>query len=153
MKVKSESEVAQSCLTVRDPVDCSLPGSSVHGIFQARVLEWGAIALVVGNYGWSFCGSLIWRLGSLGFSRPLCTSILKVPELKNCALLTQRRTIYLKSEQTINYLEIIGVMLVFLLSLIFHPKIDFVRHACPAVWRWFLQCRESGVIHTWASHK
>ena len=44
MKVKSESEVAQSCLTPSDPIDCSLPGSSVHGIFQARVLEWGAIA-------------------------------------------------------------------------------------------------------------
>ena len=44
MKVKSESEVAQSCQTLSDPMDCSLPGSSVHGIFQARVLEWGAIA-------------------------------------------------------------------------------------------------------------
>ena len=44
MKVKSESEVAQSCLTLRDPMDCSPPGSSAHGIFQARVLEWGAIA-------------------------------------------------------------------------------------------------------------
>jgi len=44
MKVKSETEVAQSCLTLHDPMDCSLPGSSVHGIFQARVLEWGAIA-------------------------------------------------------------------------------------------------------------
>ena len=44
MKVKSESEVAQSYSTLSDPVDCSLPGSSVHGIFQARVLEWGAIA-------------------------------------------------------------------------------------------------------------
>ena len=44
MKVKSESEVAQSCLTPRDPMDCSLPGCSVHGIFQARVLEWGALA-------------------------------------------------------------------------------------------------------------
>ena len=43
-KVKSESEVAQSCPTLRDPIDCSLPGSSVHGIFQARVLEWGATA-------------------------------------------------------------------------------------------------------------
>ena len=43
MKVKIESEVAQSCPTLRDPMDCSLPGSSVHGIFQARVLEWGAI--------------------------------------------------------------------------------------------------------------
>ena len=52
MKVKSESEVAQSCLTLRDPMDCSPPGSSVHGIFQARVLEWGAIA---------FSG-LLWRL-------------------------------------------------------------------------------------------
>ena len=44
MKVKSESEVPQSCLTFRDPLDFSLPGSSVHGIFQARVLEWDAIA-------------------------------------------------------------------------------------------------------------
>ena len=44
MKVKSESEVAQSCLTLSDPMDCSLRGTSVHGIFQARVLEWGAIA-------------------------------------------------------------------------------------------------------------
>ena len=43
MKVKSESEVAQLCLTLRDPMDCSPPGSSIHGIFQARVLEWGAI--------------------------------------------------------------------------------------------------------------
>ena len=44
MKMKSESEVAQSCPTLSDPVDCSPPGSSIHGIFQARVLEWGAIA-------------------------------------------------------------------------------------------------------------
>ena len=44
MKVKSESEVAQSCLTLSDPMDCSPPGSSVHGIFQAKVLEWVAIA-------------------------------------------------------------------------------------------------------------
>ena len=44
MKVKSESEVSQSCLTLTDLMDCSFPGSSVHGIFQARVLEWGAIA-------------------------------------------------------------------------------------------------------------
>ena len=44
MKVKSEREVAQSCLTLSDPMDCSLPGSSVRGIFQARVLEWGVIA-------------------------------------------------------------------------------------------------------------
>ena len=47
MKVKSESEVAQSCPTLSDPVDCSLPGSSIYGIFQARVLEWVAIAFSV----------------------------------------------------------------------------------------------------------
>ena len=45
MKVKSESEVAQSCPTLSDPMDCSPPGSSIYGIFQARVLEWGAIAV------------------------------------------------------------------------------------------------------------
>ena len=44
MKVKNESEVTQSCPTLSDPMDCSLPGSSAHGIFQARVLEWGAMA-------------------------------------------------------------------------------------------------------------
>ena len=46
MKVKSESEVTQSSPTLSDPMDHSLPGSSIHGIFQARVLEWGAIALL-----------------------------------------------------------------------------------------------------------
>ena len=47
MKVKSESEVAQSCPTPSDPMDCSLPGSSAHGILQARLLEWGAIAFSI----------------------------------------------------------------------------------------------------------
>ena len=47
MNVKSESEVAQLCSTPGDPMDCSLPGSSIHGIFQARVLEWGAIAFSI----------------------------------------------------------------------------------------------------------
>ena len=47
MTVKSQSEVAQSCLTLSDPMDCSLPGSSIHGIFQARVLEWDAIAFSI----------------------------------------------------------------------------------------------------------
>ena len=50
MKVKSESEVSQSCLTLCDPMDCSLPGSSIHGIFQAKVLEWGVIAFSNGQY-------------------------------------------------------------------------------------------------------
>ena len=47
MKVKSESEVTESCPTLSNPMDCSLPGSSIHEIFQARVLEWGAIAFSV----------------------------------------------------------------------------------------------------------
>jgi len=50
MKVESESEVTQLCPTLRDPMDCSLPGSSAHEIFQARVLEWVAIAFSVGSY-------------------------------------------------------------------------------------------------------
>ena len=50
MKVKRESEVAQSCPTLSDPMDCSLPGSSVHGIFQSRVLEWGAIAFSIFSF-------------------------------------------------------------------------------------------------------
>ena len=58
MKVKRESEVAQSCPTLSDPVDCSLPSSSVHGIFQARVLEWGTIAF--SGYKASKC--LSWNL-------------------------------------------------------------------------------------------
>ena len=53
MKVKSKREVTQLCMTLSDTVDCSLPGSSIHGIFQVRVLEWGAIAFSV------FCGSLM----------------------------------------------------------------------------------------------
>ena len=52
MKVKSESEIAQSCPTFSDPTDCSLPGSSVHGIFQARVLEWGASAFSDVHHRW-----------------------------------------------------------------------------------------------------
>ena len=55
MKVKSESEVAQSRPTLSDPMDCSPPGTSIHGIFQARVLEWGAIANVQINQGVQLC--------------------------------------------------------------------------------------------------
>ena len=55
MKGKIESEVAQSCPTLSDPMDCSLPGSSVHGIFQARVLEWVAIAFSVSSWDDQYC--------------------------------------------------------------------------------------------------
>ena len=62
-EVKSESEVAQSCPTLHDPMNCSLPGSSVHEIFQARVLEWGAITFSAPSYRWGEWGS--GRLGNL----------------------------------------------------------------------------------------
>ena len=73
VKVKSESEVAQSCPTLSDPMDCSLPGSSIHGIFQARVLEWGAIAfsdeLIVFSNKYQ-PRPLLWPLPSLFLSSP-----------------------------------------------------------------------------------
>ena len=69
MKVKSESAVAQSCLTLSDPMDCGPPGSSIHGIFQARVLEWGAIAFsdnvhVQSQFSDCWKGCLLWRVFS-----------------------------------------------------------------------------------------
>ena len=62
-KVKSESEVAQSCPTLSDPMDCSPPGSSAHGIFQARVLEWGAIAFSECSQGLP----ILWQMARLLF--------------------------------------------------------------------------------------
>ena len=59
MKVKSEREVAQSCPTPREPMDHSLPGSSVHEIFQARVLEWGAIAFSIALTRWTLVGKVM----------------------------------------------------------------------------------------------
>ena len=82
-KVKSESEVAQSCLTLSDPMDCSLPGSSVHGISQARVLEWVAIVFAGSHMKWvQLYGNLniLWHCLSLGmewkltFSSPVATA-------------------------------------------------------------------------------
>ena len=62
MKVKGESEVAQSYPTRSDPMDCSLPGSSIHGIFQAKVLEWGAIAFSICSYYLPFIAKLLYIL-------------------------------------------------------------------------------------------
>ena len=68
MKVKSESEVTQSCPTLSDPMDCSLPGSSVHGICQARALEWGAIEFAPkdGNAEVTFIDSEIISVAYIG---------------------------------------------------------------------------------------
>ena len=80
MKVKRESEDAQSCLTLRDPMDCSLPGSSVHEIFQARTLEWAAMAfsavlysrsLLVIHFNYSSVCTLFEILFLLGYYRIL----------------------------------------------------------------------------------
>ena len=62
MKVKSESEVTQSCPTPSDPMDCSLPGSSIHGIFQTRVMEWGAISFSNSDLQLSSCPTLCDRM-------------------------------------------------------------------------------------------
>ena len=68
VKVKSESEAAQSCLTLCNPVDCSLPGSSVRGIFQARGLEWGAVAFSEqGSWGESKMSLLLNLSGIFAF--------------------------------------------------------------------------------------
>ena len=67
MKVKSESEVAQSYPTPSDPMDCSLPGSSVHGIFQARVLEWSAIAFSLLDVR---CSCLFWEVTETTATKP-----------------------------------------------------------------------------------
>ena len=76
MKVKSESEVPQSCPTLSNPMDCSLPGSSVHGIFQARVLEWGKEYCPgkeathfqnTGYLGLYTSSDILWILRKLGF--------------------------------------------------------------------------------------
>ena len=65
MKVKSESEVTQSCPTLHDPMDCSPPGSSAHGIFQARVLEWVAIAFFYLSPRWDQILDPSWNLVSV----------------------------------------------------------------------------------------
>ena len=83
MKVKSESEVAQSCPTLHNPMDCSLPGSSIHGIFQARVLEWGAIAFSamdmslgkLWELGWTGRPSVLQFMGSQRVRHDLVTEM------------------------------------------------------------------------------
>ena len=78
MKVKSESEVAQSCPTLSDPMDCGPPGSSIHGIFQARVLEWGAIAFSVEAYNKVKWRTYCWQAEHL---RNICTSFIQARDL------------------------------------------------------------------------
>ena len=95
MKVKSESEVTQSCPTLSDPMDCSPPGPSVHGIFQARVLEWGAIAFSnIGEYIYPKANifkfkklyPLLYTLLNISFTNLCCicqTTLAKIQKLDN----------------------------------------------------------------------
>ena len=84
MKLKSEREVNQSCPTLSDPMDCSLPGSSVHGIFQARVLEWGAIAFSVSKITYSL--TFVAPNSYLSGLKPVAT-LLTIDSLPRCILM------------------------------------------------------------------
>ena len=93
MKVKSENEVAESCLTLSDPMDCSLPGSSIHGIFQARVLEWDAIAfseLLPGSHLLFLSEVLCLSYEEMLFALPSkCTLIISSLTISNTTTLVQ----------------------------------------------------------------
>ena len=80
MKLKSEREVAQSCPTLSDPMDCSLPGSSVHGICQARVLEWGAIAFSIDKILDQVKGKLMKSKQILEFSNTVSILVISCEE-------------------------------------------------------------------------
>ena len=92
MKVKSESEVAQSSLTLSDPMDCNLPGSSIHGIFQARVLEWGAIAF----------SAPAWQADALPSEPPGKTQV-KVKSLSRVRLFATPWTVAYQSPQSMEF--------------------------------------------------
>ena len=77
-----ESEVAQSCPTLSDPMDCSLPGSSIHGIFQTRVLEWGAIAFSIGLLSYNTKTLIIQAYFNLVLA-------IRTPNKDVCVLVTQ----------------------------------------------------------------
>ena len=94
MKVKSESEVAQSCPTLCNPMDCSLPGSSVHGIFQARVLGWGAIAFSEEDINHTKI-----FLSQSPKAREANTKINKWDQIKLTSFYTTKETIFLKMKR------------------------------------------------------
>ena len=82
MKVKNEREVTQSCPTLCDLMDCSLPGSSVHGIFQARVLEWVAIAFPTSNM-YKISSRRYWRISWIKYVRVYCSEFKHQTHLDN----------------------------------------------------------------------
>ena len=97
MKVKSESEVAQSCLSLLDAVDCSFPGSSVHGIVQARALEWGAFAFSMDVRGCCFLHS------SHFLPPPLCPQCILYICVSTPSLNRFIRTVFLNKFHTVKF--------------------------------------------------
>ena len=108
MRVKSESEVAQSCLTLSDPMDCSLPGSSIHGIFQARVLEWGAIAFsdfsfIMLTNSWRMCSLSLSADTHIHICMCMCVTIISMKTgtylfLVHCYTISVHKTLSRQSE-------------------------------------------------------
>ena len=102
--MKVESEVAQSCPTLSDPMDCSLPGSSIHGILQARVLEWGAIAFSdKGLYktqisDWKTNLSITWALASVPYPKAIPISYAIIP--KRVYIYVHKNTKWKKNQGT-----------------------------------------------------
>ena len=106
---ESESDVAQSCRTPSDPMNCSLPGSSVHGIFQARVLEWGAIAFSMKRcYIYCFCFFTFQNFPSISasFVEPIIPLKLLIPGLPTISLLIYPNRIFFNLQITKLFLRI-----------------------------------------------
>ena len=109
IKVKSESEVTESCPTLSDSMNCSLPGSSVHGIFQARVLEWGAIAFSMKRcYIYCFCFFTFQNFPSISasFVEPIIPLKLLIPGLPTISLLIYPNRIFFNLQITKLFLRI-----------------------------------------------
>ena len=134
-KVKSESEVAQSCLTLSDTMDCSLPGSSIHGIFQTRVLKWGAIAFPISNV------RILKILTKRWPSRRTCAHLL-LQELQNYSLLLnnhqqenvgshQKKIPQIKGQRRIHSKMVGGDKITFRITL--SVQFSSVSHSCPSL--------------------
>ena len=99
MKVKSESEVAQSCLTLSNPLDCNPPGCSIHGVFQARVWEWGAIAFWTVKVGSQKTPGVTGKFG-LGIRNEAGQRLIEFRQenalvIANTLFTTQEKTLYM----------------------------------------------------------
>ena len=125
MKVKSESEVAQSCPTLSNPMDCSLPGSSVHRIFQAKVLEWGAIAF-----------STVILPAALNSCWHVCTSFLQ------CKVYALTQNQVWDAHAVLAQLDCVAFRLLYLVLSILPPT-GFLHFPLPMVYRSSLEAQKT----------